>query len=209
MAVVDPGPDDATHVRAVLGAVRELAGEGTARRALPFVVLSPAAIWIATSFDALFMEQIEDLYDAEQRLTKALPKIAEAAHSSQLKSAFQEHLRQTEGHVNRLEQVFRMIGKPAESKTCEAMKGLIAEGQDAISASGDPDVKDAALIAAGQRVEHYEIAGYGCARTFAQRLGRQDAARLLQQTLDEEAATDKKLTSLAEQGINPKAAATV
>jgi ferritin-like metal-binding protein YciE len=160
------------------------------------------------SFDDLFVEQLQDLYDAEQRLTKALPKMAAAAHNPSLKSAFQEHLRQPEGHVSRLEQVFRMIGRTARTKACEAMKGLIEEGQDAINASGDPDVRDAALIAAGQRVEHYEIAGYGCARTFAQRLGRQDAARLLQQTLDEEGATDKKLTSLAEHMINPKAAAT-
>jgi ferritin-like metal-binding protein YciE len=158
------------------------------------------------SFDDLFVEQLEDLYDAEQRLTKALPKMAQAARSTALKSAFQEHLRQTENQVSRLEQVFRIMGKSARTKTCEAMKGLVAEGEEVISAGGDPDVKDAALIAAAQRVEHYEIAGYGTARTFAQRLGRQDAARLLQETLDEEAATDKKLTSLAEQAINPRAA---
>jgi ferritin-like metal-binding protein YciE len=161
------------------------------------------------SFDGLFVEQIQDLYDAEQRLTRALPKMAEAAHNPALKSAFQEHLRQTESQVSRLEQIFQMLGTSAESKTCEAMKGLIEEGSDVISASGDPDVKDAALIAAGQRVEHYEISGYGTARTFAQRLGRSDAARLLQETLDEEAATDKKLTSLAEQIVNPRAAAKV
>jgi len=160
------------------------------------------------SFDDLFVEQLQDLYDAEQRLTKALPQMAAAAHSNSLKSAFQEHFRQTEGHVSRLEQVFQMIGKSAQSKTCEAMKGLVQEGQEAISASGNPDVKDAALIAAAQRVEHYEIAGYGTARTFAERLGRRDAARLLQETLDEEAATDKRLTALAEQSINPRAAAT-
>ncbi len=161
------------------------------------------------SFDDLLIEQLQDLYDAEQRLVKALPMMAQAAHSPSLKSAFQEHLRQTQGHVSRLERVFQMLGKSPSSKTCDAMKGLVSEGQDAISANGDPDVKDAALIAAAQRVEHYEIAGYGTVRTFAQRLGRQDAAQLLQQTLDEEAATDKKLTALAEQGINPRAAATV
>jgi ferritin-like metal-binding protein YciE len=161
------------------------------------------------SFDDLLVEQLQDLYDAEQRLTKALPKMAEAAHSPGLKGAFNEHLRQTQGHVTRLEQVFRMVHQSPQAKTCEAMKGLIQEGQEAIDASGQADVKDAALIAAAQRVEHYEIAGYGCARTFAQRLGRRDAAQILQQTLDEEAATDKKLTSLAEQSINPKAAAAV
>jgi len=158
------------------------------------------------SFDDLIIEQLQDLYDAEKRLTTALPKMAEAAHSSSLKSAFQAHLRETEGQVTRLEQVFKMLGTSAKTKTCEAMKGLIAEGQEAISASGDPDVKDAALIAAAQRVEHYEIAGYGTVRTFAQRLGRSDVAQLLQQTLDEEAATDKKLTALAEASVNPKAA---
>lgn len=159
------------------------------------------------SFDDLFVDQLQDLYDAEQRLTKALPKMAEAAHNASLKSAFQEHFRQTENHVRRLEQVFSQLGKSPQAKTCDAMKGLIAEGEEAISAKGDPDVKDAALIAAAQRVEHYEIAGYGCVRTFAQRLGHPQAARLLQETLDEEAATDKKLTGLAERSINPRAAA--
>jgi ferritin-like metal-binding protein YciE len=161
------------------------------------------------SFEDLLVEQLEDLYDAEQRLTKALPKMVDAAKSASLKAAFQEHLRQTQNQVSRLEQVFQLLGKTPRSKTCEAMKGLIAEGEEVVSATGDADVKDAALIAAAQRVEHYEIAGYGTVRTFAQRLGHNDAARLLQQTLDEEADTDKKLTSLAEGAINPRAAATV
>jgi len=160
------------------------------------------------SFDELLIEQLQDLYDAERRLVKALPLMAGAARSAALKSAFQEHLRQTEGHVSRLEQVFKILGKSAGSKTCAAMKGLVEEGEEVINAKGDADVKDAALIAAAQKVEHYEIASYGTVRTFAQRLGRQDAAQLLQQTLDEEAATDKKLTALAEQSINPKAVAT-
>jgi ferritin-like metal-binding protein YciE len=160
------------------------------------------------SFDELFVEQLQDLYDAEQRLTKALPKMAAAAHNPALRSAFEEHLRQTENHVTRLEQVFKSLGQSAKTKTCEAMKGLVAEGSEVISGSGDPDVKDAALIAAAQRVEHYEIAGYGTVRTFAQRLGKHEAARLLQETLNEEAETDKKLTGLAERAINPKAAAT-
>lgn len=161
------------------------------------------------SFEDLFVEQLQDLYDAEQRLTKALPQMAAAAHNSPLKAAFQEHLRQTQTHVTRLEQVFKMLGKTAKTKTCEAMKGLIAEGSEVVSATGDPNVKDAALIAAAQRVEHYEISGYGSARTFAERLGRADAARLLQETLDEEDDTDKKLTNLAEKLINPKAASKV
>jgi ferritin-like metal-binding protein YciE len=157
------------------------------------------------SLETLFVDQLRDLYDAEQRLTKALPKMADAAHSTSLKSAFQQHLRETQNHVNRLERVFQAMGQKASPETCEAMKGLISEGETVLSARGDPDVKDAALIAAAQRVEHYEISGYGTARTFAQRLGRQEAVRLLQETLDEEAATDKKLTQLAEQSINPKA----
>ena len=159
------------------------------------------------TFEDLFVEQLQDLHDAEQRLTKALPKMAAAAHSPALKSAFEEHLRQTQNHVTRLEQVFKSIGKTPQSKTCEAMKGLVEEGSEVINGTGDPDVKDAALIAAAQRVEHYEIAGYGTVRTFAQRLGKTEAARLLQETLNEEAETDKKLTGLAEKAINPKATA--
>ena len=118
------------------------------------------------SFDEMFEEQLQDLYDAEQRLTSALPKMAAAAHNSSLKSAFEEHLRQTEQQVKRLEQVFKQCGKSAKTKTCHAMKGLIEEGSEIINGSGDPEVKDAALIAAAQRVEHYEIAAYGSARTL-------------------------------------------
>jgi ferritin-like metal-binding protein YciE len=156
-------------------------------------------------FETLFLDQIEDLYDAERRLVKALPLMANAAHNQSLKSVFQQHLRETENHVSRLEQVFQIMGGTARPKTCVAMKGLISEGQEAIDATGDPDVKDAALIAAAQRVEHYEIAGYGTARTFAQRLDRDNAAQLLQETLDEAKAADEKLTQLAESTINRKA----
>jgi ferritin-like metal-binding protein YciE len=159
------------------------------------------------SLSDLFVVQIEDLYDAEQRLTKALPKMADAATNKPLKSAFQEHLRQTEQHVTRLEKVFGIMGMSPKSETCEAMKGLIAEGEEAIKATGDPNVRDAALIAAAQRVEHYEIAGYGTVRTLAQHLGQEEAARILQQTLDEEVACDKKLTQIAESLVNVKAAA--
>lgn len=159
------------------------------------------------TFDELFVEQLQDLYDAEQRITKALPQMANAAHNPALRSAFQEHLRQTENQITRLDKVFKSIGKSAQSKTCEAMKGLVAEGSEIVSSEGDPDVKDAALIAAAQRVEHYEIAAYGTARTFAQRLGKSEAVRLLEETLAEEKDTDKKLNMLAEKAINPKAAA--
>jgi ferritin-like metal-binding protein YciE len=157
------------------------------------------------SLDELFLDQIRDLYDAEQRLVQALPKMAQAAHQPNLKAAFQEHLRQTENQVTRLERIFQSLGQAAKGKTCEAMKGLVSEGQEAIDAKGDPAVKDAALIAAAQRVEHYEIAGYGTARTFAKRLGKQSAVQLLEETLQEEKATDQKLTQLAEAGINQQA----
>ncbi|HZS54542.1 MAG TPA: ferritin-like domain-containing protein [Bryobacteraceae bacterium] len=157
------------------------------------------------SFNDLFANQIEDLYDAEQRLTKALPKMAEAATSPQLKQAFQAHLTETEGHVSRLERIFREINVEPKRETCEAMKGLIAEGEEMIKAHGDADIKDAALIAAAQRVEHYEMSGYGTARSFAQRLGLTQAATLLQQTLNEEKAADEKLTRIAESSVNQKA----
>jgi len=151
------------------------------------------------------VDQLQDLYDAEQRLVKALPKMATAAHNPELKAAFQQHHEQTLNHVKRLQSVFGALNKTAEAKTCEAMKGLIEEGQEMVNAKGDEDVRDAALIAAAQRVEHYEIAAYGSARTFAQRLGNAQAVSLLQQTLDEEKDTDKKLTQIAERSINVKA----
>jgi ferritin-like metal-binding protein YciE len=150
--------------------------------------------------------QLEDLYSVEEQLIEALPKMAEAASSQELKSAFQTHLEETRHQKQRLEQVFKMFGHEPKAETCEAMEGLIEEGQDIIEAEGDADVKDAALIAAAQRVEHYEMAGYGCVRTFARRLGRQDAADLLQETLDEEANADKLLTHIAEGIVNPVAA---
>jgi ferritin-like metal-binding protein YciE len=150
----------------------------------------------------LLVHELGDLYDAEYRLTEALPKMAEAASSQQLKSAFQDHLRETEQHVHRLEQVFDRIGCSAKRETCPAMKGLIAEGEQMISATGNDKVRDAGLIGAAQRVEHYEIAAYGTARNFAQQLGMSEVAQILQQTLDEEGACDKKLTSIAESFVN-------
>lgn len=159
------------------------------------------------SLNDLFVAQIEDLYDAENRLTKALPKMAEAAHSIELRNAFLTHLSETEGHVSRLESIFGQIGLEPKREACAAMKGLISEGEDMINATGDPDVKDAALIAAAQRVEHYEIAGYGSVRTFALRLGLNQAANVLQQTLQEEADADEKLTEIAETSVNVMASA--
>jgi ferritin-like metal-binding protein YciE len=158
------------------------------------------------NFQDLFVAQLEDLYDAEKRLTDALPKMAEAANSSQLRQAFQDHLTETQGHVSRLEQIFREVNMEPKRETCEAMKGLISEGEDMIKAKGDADVKDAALIGAAQRVEHYEISGYGTAGAFARRLGFTQAANLLQQTLQEEKAADEKLNSIAEASVNVQAA---
>jgi ferritin-like metal-binding protein YciE len=161
------------------------------------------------SFDDLFSHQLEDVYDAEEQLIDALPKMADASTSSELKNAFNTHLMETREHARRLEQVFGMLGKEPSRTSCPAMKGLVKEGSEVVSATGDGRVKDAGLIAAAQRVEHYEIAGYGTVRTFAQHLGKSEAVRLLQETLNEEAETDKKLTGLAEKAINPKASAMV
>jgi len=159
------------------------------------------------SMNDLLVVQLEDLYDAEQRLVKALPKMAEASNTAQLRQAFEQHLTETEGHVSRLERIFGQLGVEPKRETCQAMKGLIAEGEEMIGAKGSPDVKDAALIAAAQRVEHYEMSGYGSARTFAQRLGHTDIANTLQQTLREEAAADEKLTQIAESSVNIQATA--
>ena len=161
------------------------------------------------SLKDLFVSQLEDLYDAEQRLTTALPKMADAATSPELKQAFMRHLNQTNRHVSRLEGIFQSLGIAPKRETCHAMKGLISEGSEMIDADGDPMVKDAALIAAAQRVEHYEMAGYGTVRAFANHLGLPEAARTLQETLDEEADTDKTLTDLAETGINAHALGSV
>ena len=159
------------------------------------------------SLEDLLLLEINDLYDAEQRLCEALPQMADAATSPALKQAFRSHFEQTKRQVSRLEQIFVDLGKPASRETCDAMKGLIKEGAEIIDAVGNPDVKDAALISAAQRVEHYEMAGYGSARTFAQHLGHSNVVRLLQMTLDEEKETDRQLTQLAEQRINIKAEA--
>jgi ferritin-like metal-binding protein YciE len=157
------------------------------------------------TMDDLFLEQIEDLYDAEQRLVKALPKMAEASTSAQLRQAFESHLEQTRGHVRRLETIFREIGKDAKAETCDAMKGLIEEGEDLIDDIENTTLRDAGLIAAANRVEHYEIAGYGSAKSFAKQLGLKNAVTLLEQTLQEEKEADRKLTALAETMVNEEA----
>jgi len=161
-----------------------------------------------THFDDLndlFVQQIEDLYDAENRLLDALPKMRDAAHSPELKAAFENHWEETRQHAQRLNNIFRQLGRDPQRETCAAMKGLIKEGQDMINATGNPDVKDAALIAAGQRVEHYEMAGYGTVRTLARRLGLVEAASLLERTLDEEGSANEKLTQIAETSVNAAA----
>jgi ferritin-like metal-binding protein YciE len=153
----------------------------------------------------LYMEQLHDLYSAENQLVEALPKMAKAATNQQLQSAFTEHLAQTKTHVKRLEQIFEQLGSRPKDQTCKGMEGLIKEGAEMIKMKGEPAAIDAGLIAAAQRVEHYEMAGYGCVRTYAAQLGEQQGVQLLQQTLNEEGAADKKLTQLAEQVINLEA----
>lgn len=159
------------------------------------------------SLKDLYLEQLKDLYSAETQLVDALPKMAERASSPDLKQGFQEHLRQTQEHVRRLEQIFQDIGETPKGHTCEGMKGLIREGEEMIKMQGDAKVIDAGLIAAAQRVEHYEIAGYGTVRTYAEMLGKQQHASLLERTLQEEEMTDEKLTQLAESHVNEEAMA--
>lgn len=157
------------------------------------------------SMEDLFLEHIEDLYDAEQRLVKALPKMAEAATSPELRQGFESHLGETKGQVKRLEQVFQLLGKKSKGQTCDAMKGLIEEGEDMISSIDKSPLRDAGLIAAANRVEHYEIAAYGSARSFAQTIGLAEAVSLLDATLNEEKKADEKLTRLAESTVNREA----
>jgi ferritin-like metal-binding protein YciE len=157
------------------------------------------------SLHDLYVEELKDLYSAENQLLTALPKMAKAASAPELEAAFTGHLEETRGHVERLDRIFKTLGASPKGKKCKAMEGLIEEGKEVMEEDAEPAVMDAALIAAGQRVEHYEMAGYGCVRTFARLLGEEDAADLLQETLDEEGAADKKLTELAETVINVEA----
>jgi ferritin-like metal-binding protein YciE len=152
----------------------------------------------------LYVEELRDLYSAEKQLVKALPKMAKAATSSDLRSGFEEHLEQTKGHVSRLEQIFDSLDAKPNGKTCKGMEGLIKEGSEMIEEDPEQEQLDAGLISAAQRVEHYEIAGYGCVRTYAQLLGDDEAVSLLEETLKEEKETDAKLTELAE-NINVEA----
>jgi ferritin-like metal-binding protein YciE len=157
------------------------------------------------SLQDLFVHDLKDLYSAETQLLKALPKMAKAASSPDLKQAFEKHTKETEAQVARLEKIFEELDESPKGKKCKAMEGLIEEGKEIMEEDAEPEVLDAGLIGAAQKVEHYEIAGYGTARTYAEMLGNNAAARLLQQTLDEEGKTDKLLTELAVSCINVEA----
>ncbi len=146
----------------------------------------------------LLVLELQDLYSAENQLVKALPKMAKAADNEELQSGFTEHLEQTKQHVERLERAMEILGASPKGKTCKAMQGLIAEGEEILEEDAVPTVRDAALIAAAQKVEHYEIAGYGSARTYAELLSQDEVAEILQETLDEEGETDKRLSEIAE-----------
>lgn len=157
------------------------------------------------SLRTLWIEELRDLYSAETQLVKALPKMAKKATNPELKEAFESHLEETRNHVERLEEIFGRLGKKPTGKTCKAMKGLIEEGSEMMQEDGPESVLDAGIISAAQKVEHYEIAGYGTARTFASILGEDEAEDLLQETLDEEGAADEKLTEIAEGVVNEEA----
>ncbi len=157
------------------------------------------------SLKDLYVQQLKDLYSAEKQLIKALPKMAEGANAPELKQAIEGHLEETKVHFDRLKELFDEMGISPGGHKCKAMEGLIAEADEMLDEKGDPDVLDAGLIANAQRVEHYEMAGYGCVRTYAKQLGYKNAAKTLQTTLDEEAACNETLTDLAENLINVRA----
>jgi ferritin-like metal-binding protein YciE len=157
------------------------------------------------TLEDLYTDLLKDLYSAEKQLVKALPKLAKNAQSPDLQKAFQEHLKQTEGHVNRIERIFTEMGGSPRGKKCVGMEGLVEEGNELLQEDVEPDVLDAGLIAAAQKVEHYEIAGYGTARAWAERLGYDRAAQILQETLDEESMANEKLTKIAESHVNMEA----
>ena len=159
------------------------------------------------SLESLFIEELRDIYNGEKQILRALPKMAKAAESAELSQAFTKHLKETQGHVQRLEKILRELGQAVRGKQCKGMMGLLEEGKEKLEEDGEAAVLDAALIASAQKVEHYEMAAYGCLRTYAQLLGYDQVAKLLEQTLAEEEAADKKLTQLGEGGINEAAAA--
>lgn len=158
-----------------------------------------------TNLEDLYKDLLKDLHSAETQIEEALPRMARAAQSSELKRGFEEHLKQTRQHAKRIQEIFQELDGSPRGKKCVGMEGLLKEGEELMKEDVSPDVLDAGLIAAAQKVEHYEIASYGTARTYAEMLGYTDAAQMLQQTLDEESATNEKLTMLAEKSINQEA----
>ena len=158
------------------------------------------------SLEKLFIDELKDIYNAEKQITRALPKMAKTAESPELQQAFTKHLKETEGQIQRLERIFQELGQAVRGKKCKGMEGLLEEGKEKMEEEDKGPLLDAALVASAQKVEHYEIAAYGCLRTYAELLGLSQAQQLLQQTLEEEEATDKKLTELGESAINEAAA---
>jgi ferritin-like metal-binding protein YciE len=156
------------------------------------------------TIENLLIEELKDLYSAETQITKTLPKLVEAAASADLKSAFKHHLKETEGHVKRLEKAFEILGSSPKGKTCGGMKGILGEGDEMVHGTTEGDIRDVALISAAQRVEHYEMAAYGTVRAYAENLGMKEIAGLLNETLDEEKAADKKLTEISHK-VNSRA----
>jgi ferritin-like metal-binding protein YciE len=189
-------------------------GDGAATRGAPGsfkattspTLFNPSPVMKVDSLKKLYIHELKDLHSAEKQLLEALPKMAQKAAHTELRQAFEAHLKETRGHVDRLEKIFRDLEFSPSGERCEAMEGLIKEGENAIDDTEQEDVRDAAMIASAQRVEHYEIAAYGTARTYAEMLGRNQDVRLLQETLDEEKATDQKLNTLALEVVNPAAA---
>lgn len=157
------------------------------------------------SLKKLYLEELKDAYDGEHQIVKALPKLAKAASTPKLQQALESHLEETKGHVERLEKIFKGLGEPAKAKKCDGLRGILEEGEKTISEGAEGPVLDAAIIAGAQRVEHYEMAAYGSLRTWASQLGEDAAVKLLDQTLDEEKNADKKLTAIAESGVNAEA----
>jgi ferritin-like metal-binding protein YciE len=177
-------------------------------RRTPFAhLLAPMeSVMSLDNLQSLFENELKDIYNAEKQLVDALPRIAKAASSPELADAISKHLEETKGHVQRIEQIMRSLDMPTRGKKCKGMEGLLAEGKEILEEDGEDAVRDAGIISAAQRVEHYEIAAYGCLRTYAETLGHTEAAHLLDRTLEEEEAADQKLNSLAEGGINQAAA---
>ena len=158
-----------------------------------------------TDLQDLMVENLKDLYSAEQQMLKAMPKVAKATENEELRAAFEQHMQETQTHIQRLEQIFQQLGEKPTGKKCKGMEGLLEEGKEMMEEDADPDVLDAAMISSAQRIEHYEIAAYGTLRTYARQLGLEKHAELLQRTLDEEGETDKLLTQIAESRVNVEA----